>query len=242
MTPKIAQKMLAVQSELKRLAKEGDFDGGMVQYKFLAVDDVVKAVRPLLNKHGVIVLPTVVNERIEMPLGEPLSGRPPKGRVHLFLTVEYQFVAAEDGSSVTVRVVGEAADVGDKSVRKAMTSAQKIAFIQAFTIETGEPDEHELGNPGADQDTPEPAAVRSAKDKRKQATVPSTKQPAEKTGGSKRGMTGLRGEVKTQVIDAGLATGAEVNEVLKAFNAENGLDKSTDASYQAVLDKFVGGN
>lgn len=236
----IIEKMHKIQSELPRLAKDGDFDGGAVQYKFLAVDDVVKAVRPLMNKHGVVMTPQVCESRIEVLRGEASGARPPKEKIHLFLTVDYTFHDAEDGSNYSIRVVGEAADGGDKGVRKAMTSAQKIALIQAFSIETGEPDEHELSDPGADDvQAPEPAAVQQAKRK----AAPAKKSaPAKKPAPAKptTGMSGKRAEVKAQVIDAGLATGAEVNEVLSAYNKEHGLDKSTDASYQAVLDKFVG--
>ena len=55
----IYAKIHNIQSALPRLGKDGDFDGGQFSYKFLAVDDVIKAVRPLMNEQGVIMTPKV---------------------------------------------------------------------------------------------------------------------------------------------------------------------------------------
>jgi hypothetical protein len=57
----------------------------------------------------------------------------------LFYTVvdaEFDLVSALDGSTHTIRTVGEAMDSADKSSNKAMSAAYKYAAMQAFCIPT----------------------------------------------------------------------------------------------------------
>ena len=48
----------------------------------------------------------------------------------------FAFVAAEDGSSHTVEIYGEALDSSDKATAKAMSAAYKYACFQTFCIPT----------------------------------------------------------------------------------------------------------
>ena len=52
------------------------------------------------------------------------------------LEVEFDFVSSEDGSTHTIRTIGEAMDSADKSTNKAMSAAYKYACLQAFCIPT----------------------------------------------------------------------------------------------------------
>jgi len=101
-------------------------------FKFRGVDDVFNELHSLFAKHEVIILPQV-KERIR----EERTNA--KGTVlfHSYLTIEYQFMAA-DGSMVCATVVGEALDSGDKSVSKAMSIAIKYCLLQLFLIPTEE--------------------------------------------------------------------------------------------------------
>jgi hypothetical protein len=53
--------------------------------------------------------------------------------IHAIIDVEYTF-AGPDGSSVSVPVIGEALDRGDKSINKAFSAAYKLAVFQTFCI------------------------------------------------------------------------------------------------------------
>ena len=50
------------------------------------------------------------------------------------VTVEFDIVSAEDGSSHTICTVGEAMDSGDKSTNKSQSAAYKYAAMMAFCI------------------------------------------------------------------------------------------------------------
>ena len=215
-TQNIYQKIHAIQAELPKLAKDGDFDGGVVQYKFLAANDVIAAVRPLLNKHGVFILTKLVNTDIRVFTAEPNGARVPKHGAHLFATYDFEFVSAEDGTSVFTRVLAEAAGSDDKSARKAATSATKIALIQTFSIETGEPDEHELAKPERDEDAAPTAADRKIAAAAAKREAPAKKPAAEKPAANKTAQQVIRDEY----IDTGKFTGPALNEMVKAKKEE----------------------
>lgn len=100
-------------------------------YAFRGIEDVLKALNPLLATNGLVILPKIVSrETIE---------KPSKSGGVLFysrLVINHDFIAVEDGSSHTVTTVGEAMDSGDKSHNKAMSAAYKYAALLAFCIPT----------------------------------------------------------------------------------------------------------
>lgn len=100
-------------------------------YKYRGIDAVYNALAPLLAKHGLCVLPRVLDR-------ESVERSSAKGSVlfHTTLTVEFDLVAAEDGSKHVIRAIGEGMDRGDKSVNKAMTAAYKYAMFEVFCIPT----------------------------------------------------------------------------------------------------------
>lgn len=100
-------------------------------YKYRGIDAIYNALAPLLAKHGLCVLPRVLDR-------ESVERSSAKGGVlfHTTLTVEFDLVAAEDGSKHVIRAIGEGMDRGDKSVNKAMTAAFKYAMFELFCIPT----------------------------------------------------------------------------------------------------------
>ena len=112
-------------------------------YNFRGIDDVYNALAPLLAKHGLVIIPRMMKRTSE-------ERQSKAGGALFYVTVEaeFDFIAAEDGSSHTARTFGEAMDSGDKATNKAMSAAYKYAAFQTFAIPTE-------GNPDADADTHE---------------------------------------------------------------------------------------
>ena len=69
------------------------------------------------------------------------------------LTVEFTFWA-EDGSSVSCTMIGEAMDSGDKASNKAMSTALKYALMQMFMIPTEEHIDTEYESPEPKKEQP----------------------------------------------------------------------------------------
>lgn len=133
----IAQAMNAIMKEVGAIAKK---DKNTSQgFNFRGIDSVVNAVSPALQKHGVIVVPSV--EDYEYATVEIGRNRTAMG--HVKVKVTYTFIGAS-GDSIKATVVGEAMDAGDKATAKAMSVAFRTALLQALSLPTDEPDPDSL--------------------------------------------------------------------------------------------------
>lgn len=110
----------------KRNAQQG--------YQFRGIDDVVAHVQEVMAKHGVIVVPRVIEREREM-----VATKSGGSMASVRLLVQHTFFAA-DGSSVVADTLGEAMDSGDKASNKAMSAALKYALTETLLIPTYELD------------------------------------------------------------------------------------------------------
>lgn len=140
MENKIYSAIVATMKDVGAIGKKdkNNFDG----YMFRGIDAVYNALQPAMVKNGIFVIP----ELQEIEQTDRLS-RKGEQMIHTRVTVKYTFFA-EDGSSVTAVVPGEAMDRSDKSANKAMSAAYKYACFQTFSIPTEEFKD-------ADSDSPE---------------------------------------------------------------------------------------
>lgn len=100
-------------------------------YRFRGIDDLYNALAGILSTEGLCILPRVVERSM-------VERSTKSGAVATYttLTVDFDLVSAIDGSSHTIRTVGEAMDTADKSSNKAMSAAMKYACLIAFQIPT----------------------------------------------------------------------------------------------------------
>lgn len=124
----IFSSMLAIQEELTAITK--DQRNGQQGWKFRGVDDVMNTLHPILVKHKVFACPKVLDI-------QRTSATTSKGGClnYATATVEYNFYD-ESGESISVTVVGEGMDSGDKATSKALSIAYKYAMFQTFCIPT----------------------------------------------------------------------------------------------------------
>lgn len=112
------------------------------RFNFRGIDEVMNELQPILKKHGIFVVPKVVDViRQEKPTKS--------GGMLLYsiVTMEYTMYA-QDGSSITGSTVGEGMDSGDKASNKAMAVALKYFLLQTFCIPT-----EDAKDPDADSHT-----------------------------------------------------------------------------------------
>lgn len=100
-------------------------------YQFRGIDDVYNALSSSLSKHGLVMLPRVLSRHVE-----ERASKNGGALFYVAVDVEFDLVAAEDGSTHTIRTAGEAMDSADKATNKAMSAAYKYAAMQAFCIPT----------------------------------------------------------------------------------------------------------
>ncbi|HHR6030742.1 TPA: ERF family protein [Providencia alcalifaciens] len=126
----------AISNVAKELAETGikkESENKQQGFMFRSIDAVYNALAPALVKHGLLILPRMINRTATERITQ-------RGGVLIYVTVkaEFDFISTKDGSKHTVVTYGEAMDSGDKATNKAMSIAYKYAAFQAFCIPTEE--------------------------------------------------------------------------------------------------------
>ena len=124
----IYQKLTAINKEVRAVTKSRT--NQQQGFKFRGIDDVMNELHELFAANEVIILQTLINHNVETRTTK-------SGSVQTLTraTFRYTFVTT-DGSSVSIEVMGEAQDMGDKGMNKAMSIALKYALLQLFLIPT----------------------------------------------------------------------------------------------------------
>ncbi|EME2732788.1 ERF family protein [Proteus mirabilis] len=126
----------AISNVAREMAETGIKKGSVNQqqgFMFRGIDAVYNALAPALVKHGLLILPRIIERTVT-------ERQTQRGSLLFYVVVkaEFEFVSVEDGSKHTIVTYGEAMDSGDKATNKAMSIAYKYAAFQTFCIPTEE--------------------------------------------------------------------------------------------------------
>lgn len=138
----IGEAIKAVYNEVGYVQKTGVNQAQ--KYKYAGEADLIAALRPVMLEHGITVIPAGVH--LLSYGGYRLTDANGNQKKTNRIVGVYKFdFTHESGTSVSVEVVGEGVDTGDKASYKAATGALKYALRQTFLIETGdEPEAHDV--------------------------------------------------------------------------------------------------
>lgn len=125
-TKNIHESLAAIMAAAGAIGKESRNE--TQRFYFRGIDAVMNHLHPVFAKHGVVILPEILENTKEDRITK--AGGNITARI---LRVRFTFAAA-DGSSVSVVVDGEAQDTGDKSTSKAMAIALKYALTQMLLL------------------------------------------------------------------------------------------------------------
>lgn len=98
-------------------------------YSFRGIDDAMNMLSPLMAKHGVFA----ATRSIDDVANEGVVSKQGSAGWRCVRRYTFEFFA-EDGSSVTTTVDGEAIDYGDKSSNKAYSTAYREALWKLFVV------------------------------------------------------------------------------------------------------------
>lgn len=127
---KIYQAIPAIMGEIDAIGKNKRNTQQGFMYR--GIDDVMNAINPSLVKHGVFIVPEIMEQSREERQTNKGSNL-----IYSICRIRFRFYA-EDGSSIEAITVGEGMDSGDKATNKAMAVAFKYACFQVFCIPTEE--------------------------------------------------------------------------------------------------------
>lgn len=132
----LARKILAIQTEIKSVSKNGRND--FQNYDYATERDFVTTIKPLLEKHGVIVIPEMA-----APPVVQAAGKDGKSMLTTIL-MKFKLVNTDDPTDFfTTLVGGQGMDSGDKGIYKAITGAKKYFIATTFMVPTGDDPEAE---------------------------------------------------------------------------------------------------
>ena len=226
-TKNIYQRMALITAELQTVAKNLTVPtGGKNSYKAVSERDILDAVKPLEEKHGVYSYPAGRNV-LESNLLEnekeytDSRGNTTVTKTTTFMTrIEtlYRFVNVDNPNDYIDTVTfAEGIDAQDKGSGKAMTYADKYALMKAYKISTGDDPDQTASEDNhykrTDNATPSPTT-----------TAPTTAPKPQKTP-------------RELLIAKLYEKGIDIN----AYATEKGLNKDTDnVTYTSLLAELEG--
>ena len=142
MADNIYKKMSAITTELTAVAKNLNVGIGKAAYKAVGEADVLAAVKPLEEKHGVYSYPysrKIVEADLITTTSEYQGKVTEKTNRYLRIETVYRFVNIDNPEEyIDITTYGDGIDPQDKAVGKAMTYSDKYALLKAYKIITGE--------------------------------------------------------------------------------------------------------
>mgnify|MGYP002359367365 FL=1 len=128
----IQTSLLAAMTQVAKVGiaktSRANLGGGTVNYR--GIEEAMNTMSVILIQCGITVTP----EYSDLSVTERAKA---EGKATRFCTLKGSFkFAAEDGSSVTSTVYGEAMDSGDKCIVKAQSVAFRTALFQQFVVPT----------------------------------------------------------------------------------------------------------
>ena len=134
-TKNIHQKILAVMEGATYVQKTGY--NNFHKYSYAKESDYLEAVRPLLIKEGLTVVPNITKQETVGDI------------THVQMT--FTICNADNNEVLNVTMSGSGQDKGDKGVYKAITGAKKYFISTMFLIPTGDDAEDDGAAPQAPQ-------------------------------------------------------------------------------------------
>jgi hypothetical protein len=173
---KLALKLVTIMGEMEKLQKKGR--NSQQGYTFISHEQIVNELKPLLVKHKVMIIPSVLAHELQQ-YGNTKAGAPV---TQSKVTVQYTIIDAENPTDTIVSTwAGEGTDSSDKATNKSVTASGKYYLMKLFNIAEEDPDEkgdatdHVANNYGNAPAAPQYSATNSQEVDNKPITAPQIK-------------------------------------------------------------------
>jgi hypothetical protein len=130
----IYEKLLEIQREVDRVAKDGENQSD--KYSYASGTAVLSVIRPLMNKYALLLIPSVTSATLH-------EGQTKSGTTRFMTEMFYDmaWVDVDSGETLHVQSYAQGVDLaGERSVGKAGTYNEKIFLLKFFHIPTDKDD------------------------------------------------------------------------------------------------------
>lgn len=142
------QRIHAVMNDMETIAKNGRND--FHKYDYATEADYVHALRPLLKKYGLVIIPSLASQPVFMD-----------GITQIMMKFTLVNIDKPE-EKVEAIIPAQGQDKGDKGVYKALTGAKKYFAALTFMVATGDDPEKEERASTVKTATKEIASVKAA--------------------------------------------------------------------------------
>lgn len=134
----IYKKLLAIQSNVRGLCKNADAGNGFSGYQYVSGSKVLDVIRPLMDKHGLLLaqqIDSIENERIDYAVK---NGS--KSELLTKVMMTFTWIDTESGETLPVKFGANGMNNWDKGLGSALTYAERYFLLKFFHISTDEDD------------------------------------------------------------------------------------------------------
>lgn len=165
----VYQRMHGVMSEINNVTKNGYND--FQKYRFAKESDFVEAIKPLLTKYRLMILPDVV-----------VMVHAPEKPALIDIKMTFTIVNIDNPTDkVVASMGGQGADNGDKAIYKAISGTKKYFYAVTFAISTGDDPEENSSN-DKNPEKKEQAAPPKTSSFQKEAVAPAKEKKESNDG------------------------------------------------------------
>ena len=220
MDKKLAMKIYNVMCDSEAIEKKMTVGKGSNSYKAIGEADVLNAIKPLLKKHKLIIIPidVEITEHInQYTKSNTYNGKTTtddKARLMTQLKVKWKIIDAETGEFEILASPGNGADPQDKASGKAWTYAYKVLIQKTFMLFSGD-DTDNTHSDDIDKAPEEPIEPETPKTFEKE--IKALKELVRSKG---RTEENLKSRVKSMFSkELEELTGLEIERLAKGYNA-----------------------
>jgi hypothetical protein len=171
----IYQRVHSIMGEVGNLPKTKEIknNAGVVMYKVVEAEKLDAALRPLLVKYRVLIVPTIISLENEKSMRKRGSYENPEYHATVMLQIKWVNIDKPD-DSFTGDWPGDGIDSGDKAIGKAGTYAFRIGRVKTLNISTGDPEPEEGSEENETPPQGEPSAQQNQNEKSEEGRAPTS--------------------------------------------------------------------
>lgn len=134
----LVKALLEVSKECKTIEKNLNVGTGNSSYKGVSDVDVKQTIGQSMTKHGLCIIPTKVEDSLDVKRFEENGKYGLKHKMQVFVTVKVTYtILHESGESMEAVGYGHGTDTADKAAGKATTYALKYLLIYLTKVAVG---------------------------------------------------------------------------------------------------------